>query len=49
MELVPGVLSDLLDVDSLVWVGYEDLCDEIPAAVRDESRQCVLCVEDLLV
>ncbi len=29
MQLIPRVLPDLVHVDSLVWVSYEDLCYEI--------------------
>lgn len=49
MKLVPRVLSDLFDVDSLVRISNEDLRNEIPPAVRDEPGQGVLGIEDLLV
>lgn len=47
--MVPRVLSDFLNGDSLLWICYEDLRNEVSAAFRDEPRQSVVCAQDLLV
>jgi len=49
MELIPRVLSNIIDTDSLIWICHKNLCYEIPPAVRDEPRQSVVCTKDFLV
>jgi len=49
VQLVPRVLTDLLNVDSVVGVSHKDLCDHVLRFFRKELRQVVLGVQDLLV
>ena len=45
----PGVLSDVGYLVSLLWVGVEDVLDEVSALGRDEFGDDVFAVEDFLV
>ena len=49
VQLIPRMLSDLSNRNSLVRICLEDFCDHIFCFVREEVREGVLGVQDLLV
>ena len=47
--LEPGMSSDLFDGVTLIWVGVQDLLDQVCAICTQELRDLVICIQDLLV
>ena len=45
----PGVLTDVRDLETLLWVRVQDVRYQVPRICRDKFRDSILSIEDLLV
>jgi hypothetical protein len=49
VDLVPWVLANLIDLNSMVWIRVEDLTNHIFCLLREKIRKIILSIEDFLV
>ena len=49
MELVPWVVLQPLYVDALLWIGLENLRQDVLRFWRQELRKIIVCIQNLLV
>ena len=45
----PGVLTDVRDLETLLWVRVQDVRYQVPRICRDEFRDGILSIQDFLV
>ena len=49
VELVPRVLLETFDVDTLLRICYEDLGDDVLSFRREELGKDIVCIQNFLV
>ena len=49
VHLIPRMLSDLLDIDSVSWFSDENLAYHRPGFFREEIREIIVCIKNFLI